>query len=123
MSDATNGHRRGIHFVPEIKLGDFISGGLMLVSAGAAYATLRGDITTLAETDKRIEKALEQKIDKEVAGKAELELSRRIVEQQQSNAAVTTRLHQDILEIKAMIRDLARDLDNRLDRKQDKPGR
>ena len=108
-----------ITFDPTIKLGDLVGAALMLVGAGGAYATLKGDISTLAATDARQEKLIEQKADREVLGRAELELSRRIVETQQSLTASTMSINEGFREMKGMMRDI----DQKLDRKADKPGR
>jgi hypothetical protein len=110
---------RRIHFDPTIKLGDLVGAVLMLIGAGAAYATLKGDISTLAATDARHDKLIEQKVDREVLGRSELELSRRIVETQQSLTASTVSINEGFREVKGLLRDL----DQKLDRKADKPGR
>lgn len=108
-----------ITFDPTIKLGDLVGAALMLVGAGGVYATLKGELSTLAATDARQEKMIEQKADREVLGRAELELSRRIVETQQSLSASTVSINEGFREMKGMMRDI----DQKLDRKADKPGR
>lgn len=110
---------RKFHFDPTIKLGDLVGAVLMLIGAGAAYATLKGDISTLAAADARHDKLIEQKTDREVFGRAEMELSRRIVETQQSLTASTTTINEGFRDMKGMLKDL----DQKLDRKADKPGR
>lgn len=110
---------RRIHFDPTINLGHVITATTFLVAAVGAYVTLKGDIATLAATDARHDKLIEQKVDREVLGRSELELSRRIVETQQSLTASTVSINEGFREVKGLLRDL----DQKLDRKADKPGR
>ncbi len=70
----------------------------------------------------RVRQSLALKVDKESMGKAEVELSRRIVEVHGKVDQPQVRLADDIRDMKSMMREGFRDLDTRLDRKADKPG-
>jgi hypothetical protein len=118
MSDpATNGRFR-VHWDPTIKLGEVMTCIAFLVGAGAAYATLDVRMTQNARDIARVESDT-----KTADTRIELELGRRIVETRQHVDATQVRTAEDIREMKTIIRDGFRDLDMKLERKADKPGR
>lgn len=108
-----------VRFDPTINLGHVGTAMIFLASTVAAWMSLsaRADLNDMAL--RRLDHVVEQKADKEAAGKAEVELSRRIVEQQQNLNTQSVRIEQQFSEIKAMLLRM----DEKLDRKQDKPGR
>lgn len=113
--------RRGIpriKFDPTINLGHVVTAGASLFMVGIAWANLDARVNQQARDLARIESAA-----KADAGRIEVELSRRIVETRQYVDQTQVKTAEDIKEIKSIIRDGFRDLDTRLDRKADKPGR
>jgi hypothetical protein len=117
MSDQQAGRFR-VNWDPTIKLGDAMSSVALLFGAGVVYATL--DLR-LAQNTKDIAR-LEADF-KTGDSRIELELGRRIVDVRQHVDATQVRTAEDIREIKNLMRDGFRDLDARLERKTDKPGR
>jgi hypothetical protein len=117
MSDQ-QGSRFRVNWDPTIKLGDAMSSVALLFGAGVVYATL--DLR-LAQNTKDIAR-LEADF-KTADSRVELELGRRIVDVRQHVDATQVRTAEDIREIKNLMRDGFRDLDARLERKTDKPGR
>lgn len=109
-----NGHRRGVHFDPTINLGHVLTGTMFLITATAGYVTLNARVSAL-ETGK-IEA-------RDTVVGVEARLLTRINEQRAHLDQTQVRTADDIREMKQIIRDGFRDLDAKLDRKQDKPGR
>jgi hypothetical protein len=112
-----NGRFR-VHWDNTIKLGDVMTCLALLFGAGVAYATLDWRVAQNVRDISRVESDL-----KVSDSRIELELGRRIVETRQHVDATQVRTGEDIRDMKAMMRDGFRDLDSRLDRKADKPGR
>lgn len=106
-------------FDPTVNLGHVLTATTTLLAIGAGWASLQSDMSSLAKADDRHEKQIEAKADREVVARGELELSRRIVETQQSLTASTLSINEGFREVKGILRDL----DQKLDRKADKPGR
>lgn len=107
-----------IRFVPEINLGHLVSAGVFLFTAGAAYVSLDSRVNTL-ERDARIEKTEHR----EAVVNVETRMMSRINDERARLDQTQVRTADDIREIKAIIRDGFHDLDTKLDRKVDKPGR
>jgi|LNAP01.1.fsa_nt_gb hypothetical protein len=109
---------RRVHFDPTINLGHVLTAATFLIAAAGAYATLDSRVSTL-ERDQRAQK-LEQK---ETLSSTETRLLTKITEQRAHMDQTQVRVADDIREIKTLMRDGFRDLDQKLDRKADKPGR
>ena len=105
---------RRIHFDPTINLGHLISAGVFLVTAGIGWATMNARVEALEREDARQEKSVVS---------AETRLTTRINEERARLDQTSVRIADDIREIKTLMRDGFRDLDQKLDRKMDKPGR
>lgn len=124
MSDVAplNSSRRGVRFDPTINLGHVLTALAFLFSTMAAWYTLNAQVAQAVRDVEKMGRILETKADKEFLGKAEVELSRRILEQKGHIDATQVRTADDIRDMKAMLREGFRDLDSRFDRKADKPG-
>lgn len=109
---------RKIHFDPTINLGHILTAGTFLVVAAAGYATMDARVSSL-EREQKTQKT-EQR---ETVVNAETRLLARITEQRAAMDQTQVRVADDIREIKTLMRDGFRDLDAKLDRKADKPGR
>lgn len=107
-----------IRFIPEINLGHIATASVFLFTAGAAYVSLDSRVNSL-ERDARVEKAEH----KEYVVGVETRMMARINEERARLDQTQVRTADDIREIKAIIRDGFHDLDAKLDRKVDKPGR
>jgi hypothetical protein len=116
MSDS-NGRFR-VHWDPTIKLGEVLLAASFLVGGGAAYATLDFRISQAARDIDKVEREF-----KAADTRIELDLGRRIVETRQHVDSTAVRTAEDIKDIKTIIRDGFRDLDMKMERKADKPGR
>ena len=112
-------HAMRPRFDPTINLGHLLSATVTLLAIGGAWATFKSDVASLAKADERHEKQLETKADRETVSRGELELSRRIVETQQNLSASTVSINEGFREVKSLLRDL----DQKLDKKADRPGR
>lgn len=104
----------GVHFDPTINLGHILTATVFLVTATAGYVTLNARVSTLEAA--RIEA-------KDATVAIETRLLTRITEQRAAMDQTQVRTADDIREMKQIIRDGFRDLDAKLDRKMDKPGR
>jgi hypothetical protein len=111
--------RRTIHWDNSIRLDTTIQCIVILLSVGGLFATLKSGIDQNSRDIDKIVKVLDQKVDKEMSSKSELELSRRIVDAQREQNNAMSRIDDGFKELKGMIRDL----DLKLDRKADKPAR
>lgn len=105
---------KGVRFDPTINLGHIGTMTATLVLVVAGYTSLNSRVTVL-ETAK-VEA-------KEAVVGVETRLLTRITEQRAAMDQTAVRTADDIREIKQMMRDGFRDLDAKLDRKMDKPGR
>jgi hypothetical protein len=112
-----NGSHR-IRFVPEINLGHIVSASVFLVTTGIAWATMDQRVATL-EREARLERAEH----KEAVVNVETRMMARINEERARLDQTQVRTADDIREMKQIMRDGFRDLDQKLERKQDKPGR
>lgn len=110
--------RRGIVFDPTINLGHVLTAAAFLLSTVVGWVTLNARVDQQAKDIARIESAA-----KADAGRIEIELTRRIVETRQYVDSTQVRTAEDIRDMKNMLRDGFRDLDAKLERKADKPGR
>ena len=129
MSD-TNGHGHGngngnrrVRFDPTVNLGHVLSAFAFLASTMAAWYTLNAQVAASAREIERVSRVTDAKADKEALGKAEVELSRRIVETRAYVDQTQVRTADDVRDMKSMLREGFRDLDTRLDKKADKPAR
>ncbi len=123
MSEVSNGNgRRGVKFDPTINLGHVLTALAFLFSTAAAWHTLNSQVAQNAKEIERVNRVVEAKADKEAMGKAEVELSRRIVEIHPKDDQTQVRIADDVRDMKVMMREGFRDLATRLDRKADKPG-
>ena len=115
VASYANGVGRRVRFDPTINLGHVLTAVAFLFSTVAAWYTLNAQVATIA-------REIERKADKDAFGRAEVELTRRIVEVRQHTDATVARTADDIRDMKLMMREGFRDLDARLERKADKPG-
>src|SRR4051794_26122375 len=114
MSDLSN----RVRFDPTINLGHVLTATAFLVSTIAAWISLNARVEQAAKDVARIEIT-----GRTETGRIEVELARRIVETRQYVDSTQVRTADDIREMKTMMRDAFRELDTKLDRKVDKPGR
>lgn len=110
--------RRGIRFDPTINLGHIATAAVFLATTTAAWVTLDARATRNADDIRRVEAQ-----SKETVGRAETELSRRIVEQRQYMNDIQITTTEGLREIKTLMRDGFKTLEEKLDKKADKPGR
>ncbi len=116
---------RNVHFDWTINLGHVLSASVFLLSAMAAWFSMDARVTL---SERRVD-ALERKnVDmgkdhKEAVVNAETRLLQEINRERARLDQTQVRTADDIREIKVIVRDGFRDLDAKMDRKQDKPGR
>lgn len=103
-----------IRFIPEINLGHIASASVFLVTAGIVYGTVNARITRLED---------QVKDSKENVVGVETRMLSRINEERARLDGTQAGVAYDIREIKQIMRDGFKDLDMKLERKQDKPGR
>ena len=115
--------RRGFHFDPTINLGHVLSASAFLVSVVFAYASLDARVTVVERDSRRGEErdAESGRITRELVVNAETRLLTKINEERARLDQTQVRTADDIREIKTIMRDGFRDLDQKLDRKSDKP--
>lgn len=119
---AVPGHRVSetrVRFDWTINLGHVLTATMFLVSTMAAWFSLNSRVDMAAQAIVRLERVIDTKVDKDVQAKGELELSRRIVESQSNQNTALIRIDEGFKELKSALRDI----DQKLDRKMDKPGR
>lgn len=109
---------RRIHFDPTINLGHVTSAGVSLLAIGAMYGMFSVQMATVIR-DQNAQKT-EQR---EATVGVETRLLREITTQRSYVDQTQVRTAEDIRDIKQLMRDGFRDLDAKLDRKADKPGR
>jgi hypothetical protein len=109
--------RRGVHFDMTINLGHVMTAMTFLLVGAGGYFTAMARLDQHGRELERQGRVIETKVDKEVVSRGEIELSRRIVEAQQNMNATVTGINEGFREVKGMLRDL----DQKLDRKADKP--
>lgn len=115
MPDASHPHRI---LDPTVNLGHIISVVLTLAAVVAGWVTMDARVTAL-ERETRAEK-----IDhKETVVSVENRMMSRVNEERARLDQTQVRTADDVREIKTIVRDGFRDLDQKLDRKVDKPGR
>lgn len=117
MTDHPNG-RRGVHFDPTINLGHILTAVVFLASTIAAWVSLNGRVEQQAKDLERVER-----ITKAETVKVETILMTRINDERARLDQTQVRTADDIREIKTIVRDGFRDLDQKMDKKTDKPGR
>ena len=117
MSDAPNGKSGRVHFDPTINLGHMLTALVFLTSTLAAWFSLSARVDHVSAAAMRLEEVVKAKADKDVMTRGELELSRRIVDNQQQQNAAFVRIDDGFRELKALMRDV----DQKLDKKMDKP--
>jgi hypothetical protein len=117
--DHSGNGRRRVRFDPTINLGHVLTAFAFLFSTLAAWFTLNARVDMAAQAIVRLERIVDAKADKEATSRGEIELSRRVVEGQQNQHNALVRIDEGFKELKAMIRDVDRKLDNKVD----KPGR
>lgn len=124
VSKETEGQHvmRGPRFDPTINLGHILSAGVFLVSAGAAWMNMdarvsraESEIATLKQRDGDLAKDA-----KEAAVTVENRFMREVTNQRAHMDQTQVRVADDIREIKTLMRDGFRDLDAKLDKKQDR---
>lgn len=110
--------RRGIVFDPTINLGHVLTALAFLASTVAGWVTLNNRVEQQAREIARVE---------EKSDKATVRVETVLMDKINSNRAQADQLQirtaEDIREVKQLIRDGFRDLDVKLERKADKPGR
>ncbi len=115
----TNGSgRRGIRFDPTFNVGQVGQIVALVFMVGALWATFDARIAQNKDEIKRVETT-----SKETIIRAELELSRRITEQQSAMNKSEMNTSEGLREIKLLMRDGLKEIKDALDRKVDKPGR
>lgn len=117
--------RGGVRFDMTINLGHIASVLMTVCAVVIGWMTMDARIAA-AERDIKILQARDEVIareGKEVAVGAETRLLTRITEQRAHMDQTQVRTADDIREIKTIMRDGFRDLDQKLERKVDKPGR
>lgn len=114
-----------ITFDPTINLGHLVSAGVFLVTASGAWFAMDARVSTTERDVKSLQiKDAEQIRDhKEAVGSIENRFMARINEERARLDQTSVRIADDIREIKTLMRDGFKDLDQKLDRKADKPGR
>jgi hypothetical protein len=110
--------RVGFRFVPTVDLGQVGSAVVMLLAAGAAWASMDARVSQQEREIKRVETQTH-----ESAVSIENRLVSRINDERARLDQTAIRTADDIREVKQLLRDGFKDLDAKLDRKADKPGR
>ncbi len=110
--------RRGIHFDPSFNLGQVVQIVTLILVAASAYFSLDNRVSVV-ERDQRSAKADH----KEMVVNAETRLLQEINRERARLDQTQVRTSDDIREIKVIVRDGFRDLDAKMERKVDKPGR
>lgn len=105
-------------FDPTINLGHVLTAMTFLVVGTAGYVALDGRVGNL-ERAHRDEQNLRQAADASV----EARLMREIALQRAASDQTQIKVSEDIREIKVIVREGFRDLDTKLERKAEKPGR
>jgi hypothetical protein len=119
-SSASNGatQKRGVVFAPTVDLGQIGSAVVMLLAAGAAWASMDARVSQQEREIKRVEGQ---------AHENDISLENRMVSRINDERArldqTAVRTADDIREVKQLLRDGFKDLDAKLERKADKPGR
>lgn len=113
MSGPHDNTYRGVHFDPTINLGHLMTATVFLASTIAAWISLNARVEQTARDVDRVEKA---------SVSVENRMMVRINEERARLDQTQVRIADDIREIKGIVRDGFHDLDNKLDRKADKPG-
>jgi hypothetical protein len=116
---------RGPRFDPTINLGHMLSAGVFLVSAGAAWMNMDARVTRAesAIADLRQRDAEQAKDAKDAVVTVENRFMREVTQQRAHMDQTQVRVADDIREIKTLMRDGFRDLDQKMDKKADKAGR
>lgn len=109
---------RGPRFDPTVTLGHMLSAGVFLVSAGAAWMNMNARMER-AESAIAI---LKQEAKDSFVG-VETRFMREVTQQRAHMDQTQVRVADDIREIKTIVREGFRDLDQKLDKKADRPGR
>lgn len=117
--------RHGVRFDPTINLGHMVSAGVFLVCAGVAYASMDARVSKLedAARDLKVRDADIMRDSKDAVVSVETRFMREVTQQRAHMDQTQVRVADDIREIKTLMRDGFRDLDQKLDKKADKPGR
>lgn len=105
-------------FDPTINLGHVLTAASFLIVGTAGYVALDGRVGAL-ERSHREEQSLRYTADQQV----ETRMMRELTLQRTHMDQVQVRTSEDIREIKSIVREGFRDLDSKLDRKSDKPGK
>lgn len=109
---------RNFAFDPTVNLGHILTALTFLVVGTAGYVALDGRVGNL-ERSHRDEQTVRAAADAGV----ETRLATRIAEQRAHVDMIQVRTSDDIREIKSIVREGFRDLDTKLEKKTDKPGR
>lgn len=105
-------------FDPTINLGHILTAMTFLVVGTAGYVALDGRVGNL-ERSHRDEQALRSAADAGI----ETRLMREVTMQRAAMDQTQSKVADDIREIKTIVREGFRDLDQKLDKKADRPGR
>lgn len=112
---ASNGNgRHRVRFDPTVNLGHVLTASAMLLAVVVGWRDLDARTAQNARDVLRIETD-----GKAATGKLELDLGRRIVDVRQYMNETQVTTNENVKEIKQLVRDI----DQKLDRKADKPGR
>lgn len=109
---------RKFNFDPTINLGHIITAGSMLIVGTAGFVNLDSRVVAL-ERGQQEERTQRRDMDIGIEGR----MLTRITEQRAHMDQTQVRVADDIREIKQLMRDGFRDLDQKLDKKADRPGR
>lgn len=117
--------RHGFRFDPTINLGHMVSAGVFLVCAGVAYASMDARVSKLedAARDLKVRDAEIVREGKEAVVGVETRFMREVTTQRAHMDQTQVRVADDIREIKTLMRDGFRDLDQKLEKKADRPTR
>lgn len=105
-------------FDPTVNLGHVLTAASFLIVGTAGYVALDGRVGAL-ERAHREEQAVRLTSDQQI----EARLMREVTLQRTHMDQVQVRTSEDIREIKTIVREGFRDLDTKLEKKSDKPGR
>lgn len=119
MSEHQTGNgRRVFNFDPTINLGHLLTAGVFLSSTIAAWVSLDGRVEQQAKDLDRVDR-----VNRTETIRVETVLMTRINDDRSRLDQTLGRTAEDIRDIKTIVRDGFRDLDQKMDKKIDKPGR
>jgi hypothetical protein len=114
-----------VHFDPTVNLGHILSMVTFLVVATSGYVAMDSRVGALEKeaTSLKAKDVEQSKETKEAVVTVENRFMREVTQQRAAMDQTQVRVADDIREIKQLMRDGFRDLDQKLDKKADRPGR